>query len=119
MRGVRIIETQRARGLCRDSTKAERILGQHLKGRGLGGFKFVRQQPIGPYITDFVCRETKLVIEIDGATHSSDQEIAADSRRTHFLEGLGFRIIRFTNEAVFESTDGVLEVILAALQKAH
>jgi very-short-patch-repair endonuclease len=99
-----------------DATRAERILWQKLKGRSLAGFKFVRQEPIGPYMADFVCRETKLIIEIDGATHSSDDEIAADGRRTRFLEDLAFRVVRFTNDAVFGSSDGVLQVILAELQ---
>ncbi|MGB8276536.1 MAG: DUF559 domain-containing protein [Methylovirgula sp.] len=118
MRGIRFIETRRARSLRREATSAEGILWQRLKGRNLAGFKFVRQLPIGPYIADFACRETKLVIEIDGATHSADEEIAADKRRTQFLNELGFRVVRFTNEAVFESADGVLQVILAELQKA-
>ena len=117
MRGIRLIETRRARSLRRDATSAERILWQHLKGRNLSGFKFVRQEPIGPYIADFACRNAKLVIEIDGATHSSDEEIAVDKWRTEFLEKNGFRVIRFTNEAVFESIDGVCETILAEVRK--
>jgi very-short-patch-repair endonuclease len=78
MRGIRLLETRRARSLRRDAIGAERILWQHLKGRSPSGFKFVRQMPIGPYIADFVCREAKLVVEIDGATHSSAEEIAND-----------------------------------------
>ncbi len=116
MRGIRLIETRRARGFRRDATGAERILWQKLKGRSLSGFKFVRQEPIGPYIADFVCRDAKLIVEIDGATHSSDEEIAADNRRTEFLDKHGFRVIRFINEAVFESVDGVLQIILTKLQ---
>jgi very-short-patch-repair endonuclease len=116
MRGIRLLETRRARNLRREATRAERFLWPKLKGRNLAGFKFVRQEPIGPYVADFVCREAKLIIEIDGATHSSDDEIAADHRRTHFLEGLGYRVVRFTNDAVFQSADGVLESILAALR---
>ncbi|MGB8276677.1 MAG: DUF559 domain-containing protein [Methylovirgula sp.] len=116
MRGIRLIETRRARSLRRMSTSAERILWQQLKGRSLAGFKFVRQVSIGPYFADFLCREIKLVIEIDGATHSTDEEIAADLRRTRFLEEQGFRVMRFTNEAVFESAEGVLAAILAKLQ---
>ena len=112
MRGLRF-----ARELRDGSTSAERILWQRLRNRSLAGFKFVRQAPIGPYIADFLCRETKLVVEIDGATHSTDEEIASDNRRTRFLEEQGFCIIRFTNEAVFESSDGVLEAILARLEK--
>ncbi len=116
MRGMHLIETRRARSLRRGSTSAERVVWQHLKGRSLNGFKFVRQAPIGPYIVDFLCRETKLIIEIDGATHSTEEEIAADGRRTAFLERRGFRVIRFTNQAVFESADGVLQLILQTLK---
>ncbi len=93
------------------------MLWQRLKNRGLSGFKFVRQAPIGPYIADFLCREMKLVVEIDGATHSTDEEIAADRRRTSFFEEQGFRVMRFTNEAVYQSAAGVLEIILARLRK--
>lgn len=117
MRGIRLIETCRARGLRRDSTNAERILWRKLKGRSLSGFKFVRQEPIGPYIADFVCRDAKLVVEIDGATHSSDDEVAADIRRTELLEKHGFHVVRFTNEAVFENVDGVLQLILIELRQ--
>jgi very-short-patch-repair endonuclease len=93
------------------------MLWQRLKNRGLSGFKFVRQAPIGPYIADFLCREMELVVEIDGATHATDEEMASDQRRTSFLEEHGFRVMRFTNEAVYESAEGVLEIILAGLQK--
>lgn len=116
MRGLRFTETYRARSLRRNATTPERLLWQQLKNRGLSGFKFVRQWPIGPYITDFACREVKLVVEIDGATHSTDEEIASDRRRTRFLEEQGWRVVRFTNEAVYESVEGVLELILIELR---
>ena len=115
MRGLELLETRRARALRRDAPDAERIVWRHLKNRQLGGFKFVRQEPIGPFIADFVCREKKLVIEIDGATHSSEEEIARDARRTTFLEGLGYRVLRFSNEQVFENI-AALEEILRVLQ---
>ena len=72
MRGLRILETRRARELRRLSPAAERILWARLKNRGLGGVKFVRSEPIGPYFADFACRSAKLIVEIDGATHSTD-----------------------------------------------
>ena len=55
------------------------------------------------YIADFGCQEVKLVVEIDGATHSNEQKVASDKRRMQFLEEPGFNVIRFTNETVFES----------------
>ena len=67
MRGSRIPETRRARVLRQSLTYAETVLWRALRGRSLGGFKFVRQEPIGPYFADFVCRDEMLVVEIDGA----------------------------------------------------
>ena len=87
MRGSRIPETRRARVLRRSQTQAEASLWRALRGRGLDGLKFVRQEPIGPYFADFVCRDKRLVVEIDGATHSTDEELRRDSRRTEFLAG--------------------------------
>jgi very-short-patch-repair endonuclease len=118
MRGLRILETRRARALRRDAPGAERIIWRHLKNRQLGGHKFLRQEPIGPFIADFVCREKKLVVEIDGATHSSQQEMARDARRTAFLEQFGYRVVRFSNAQVFENVEGALEGILRALDRA-
>ena len=62
-------------GLARSQTHAEASLWRALRGRGLDGLKFVRQEPIGPYFADFVCRDKRLVVEIDGATHSTDEEL--------------------------------------------
>ena len=74
MRGLRLHEARRARGLRQDQTEAERKLWRRLRNRTLGGFKFVRQEPIVPYFADFVCRDEKLIVEVDGATHSTDDE---------------------------------------------
>jgi very-short-patch-repair endonuclease len=76
-----------ARDLRRDSTLAEKRLWEQLRNRKLDGFKFVRQAPVGPYIADFLCREGSLVVEVDGATHSTAAEMASDKRRTEALGG--------------------------------
>ena len=68
----------------------------------LDGFKFSRQVPIGAYIADFVCREQRLIVEVDGATHSTDEELAHDRRRSEFLKSEGYAVIRFQND---ESTE--------------
>jgi very-short-patch-repair endonuclease len=115
VRGLRISEVRRARGLRREQTEAERRLWRKLRDRRLGGFKFVRQEPIGPFVADFVCRERALILEVDGATHSTDKEVASDAWRTAFLEREGYRVLRATNAEVYENLDGVLETILAAL----
>jgi very-short-patch-repair endonuclease len=103
--------------LRREQTEAERRLWQVLRGRSLNGLKFVRQAPIGPFFADFLCREEKLVIAVDGATHSSDRELAYDRRREQYLREEGYRIMRASNEDVLRNLDGVCETILAILQR--
>ncbi len=116
MRGLRIYETDRSRELRRAETPAEKQLWSKLRGRRLGGFKFIRQAPIGPFFADFLCRERGLVVEIDGATHSTEEELQKDARRRAFIEVLGYRILWFQNAEVFENIDGVCETIFLALQ---
>ena len=117
MRGLRLLETRRARELRRLSPAAERILWSRLKNRGLQGVKFVRSEPIGPYFADFTCRSAKLVVEIDGATHSTDEEIAHDKRRTAFLEAQGYRVVRFSNQQVYENVGAIVDEIARALSE--
>ena len=62
------------------------------------GHKFRRQQPLGPFIVDFVCLERKLVIEVDGGQHADQQQ--DDARRTGWLEDQGFVVLRFWNHEV-------------------
>ena len=117
MRGRHIFETRRARDLRAAQTSAEALLWKRLRNRRLANFKFVRQAPVGPYFADFLCREAMLVVEIDGATHSSDAVRAHDERRDTFLRNAGYRILRFWNDDAFHNIDGVLETIVAALEK--
>jgi len=84
-----------------------------LRDRRLGGFKFVRQEAIGPFVVDFICREKNLVIEVDGGQHA---ENAADVQREIYLAGEGYRVMRFWNNDVLSNREGVLETILSALQ---
>jgi very-short-patch-repair endonuclease len=116
MRGLRIQETRRARDLRASQTSAEDKLWQKLRGRQLNGFKFVRQLPIGIYFADFCCREARLIVEVDGATHSTDDELRRDLQRTRTLEAAGYRVLRVTNGEVFENLYGLLETILAHVE---
>jgi very-short-patch-repair endonuclease len=84
-----------------------------LRDRRLGGFKFVRQETIGPYIADFVCRDRKLIVELDGGQHSENN---GDRIRDAFLAAEGYKVLRFWNNDVMTNRDGVLAVILAALE---
>ncbi|MFO0993804.1 MAG: endonuclease domain-containing protein [Hyphomicrobiales bacterium] len=105
------------RDMRRDSTIAEKRLWEHLRNRKLDRFKFVRQAPVGPYIADFLCRERNLIVEVDGATHSTTAELVGDRRRTEALKALGYRVIRVQNEEVMRGMDQALVVILGALQE--
>jgi very-short-patch-repair endonuclease len=105
---------ERARGLRALSTEAEKRLWAHLRGRRLDGWKFRRQCWLGPFIADFVCIEARLVIEADGGQHAD--AVAYDAKRSLWLAGEGFRVLRFWNADVLTNTDGVLSAILAALR---
>ncbi len=100
MRGPRKLQTERARDLRADMPSAEARLWSCLRNRRLNGFKFVRQEPLGRYFADFCCREEKLIVEVDGATHSTDAEQARDSVREAFLISRGYRVLRFKNAEV-------------------
>ena len=73
--------------------------------------KFRRQHIIGQFIADFVSLRDKLIIEIDGAYHNYPDQTISDAQRTEILNGLGFRVIRFTNSEVLCDTDNVLDKI--------
>jgi very-short-patch-repair endonuclease len=98
-----------AKTLRKRLTDAKALLWRHLRAKRLQGFKFRRQQPIGPYIADFVCFEKRFVIEIDGGGHTFDRW--RDRKRDLWLQGEGFMILRFWNNDVLQNIEGVLEVI--------
>ena len=105
------VTVQNARRLRKPLTPLEAMLWRRLRGGQIGGFKFRRQHVIGPYIVDFCCAEVGLVIEVDGDSHTEQEEY--DEERTNYLKYLGHSVIRFTNRDVLHNMDGVLEVILA------
>ncbi|QNA84244.1 DUF559 domain-containing protein [Sphingomonas sp. So64.6b] len=105
--------TMRARELRANATDAERRLWAHLSARKIAGARFNRQVPIGPFICDFVSRGAKLVIEVDGGQHDWNAE--TDRTRTRYIESHGFRVIRFWNNDVMESIEGVVAKIEQAL----
>ena len=108
-------QIKRARELRHASTEAEKLLWQKLRARQLGGAKFRRQTPIGPYIVDFASFEHRLVVEIDGGQHNTPQGRQHDLRRTAWLESQGFRVLRFWNNQVLTNLEGVLERTLQEL----
>jgi very-short-patch-repair endonuclease len=113
MRGSQPWRTNRSRVLRAQPISAEAKLWARLRNRRLGGLKFVRQAPIGPYFVDFVCRERKVVVEVDGGTHATEAEIASDEVRTHEIARLGYRVFRVHNRDIYENLDAVLDALLA------
>ena len=105
--------TARAKRLRRNSTDAERKLWRHLRSRQLGGHRLRRQQPIGPYIVDFVCLELKLIVEVDGSQHA--ELVGRDEKRSAWLESRGFQVLRFWNNQVLAEIEGVTQAIMMAL----
>ncbi len=104
---------QLARALRRQMTDAEKLLWRHLRNRDLGGWKFRRQYPIGPFIVDFICLEKNVVIEVDGGQHAENEE--QDLQRSAYLNKMGFQVLRFWNNEVLQETEAVLEAIFAIL----
>jgi very-short-patch-repair endonuclease len=104
-----------ARALRKSSTDAERILWSELRNHRLNGAGFRRQVPIQNYIADFMCHAAKLVIELDGGQHFSDQAEQADAARSAAIEAQGFKVLRFSNHDVMTNRAGVLETITAAV----
>ena len=107
--------TSLARKLRKEQTNAERTLWAKLKNRQLEGVKFRRQQPIGPYIVDFVTFEKNLVLEIDGGQHNEEEMIKMDEDRTIYLKRSGYQVLRFWDNEVFMNIEGVLQKISASL----
>ena len=101
-----------AKALRRRMTDTERRLWTPLRARRLARWKFKRQQPIGPYIVDFVCFRARLVIELDGGQHQGSE---ADRVREAWLKGQGFRVLRFWNNEVLTGMPAVLEKIAETL----
>ena len=103
-------QKEQRRALRNNMTPAESLLWRALKGKGAGGFKFRRQQGIGPYVLDFYCPELRLGVELDGDSH--DYKFEYDEKRTLFLNEQGIKVIRFRNEQIWANFNGVVEEIV-------
>jgi very-short-patch-repair endonuclease len=104
--------TLRARELRQTANPSEQKLWTHLKGRQLGGYKFTRQYPIGPYFADFACRQQSLIIELDGSQHIDNEH---DAERDAYLLAEGYAILHLPSATVLRDCESVCETILAAL----
>jgi len=105
-----------ARYLRKTMTDAEQALWWRLRKKQIAGCRFRRQHPVGPFIADFACIESRLLIEVDGSQHHACER---DSRRDEYLRNAGFHILRFWNNEVLENMEGVCDVILRHLADTH
>ncbi|MDP2878940.1 MAG: endonuclease domain-containing protein [Sulfuricella sp.] len=105
--------TNFARQLRTNSTDTESLLWRHLRASRFDDYKFKRQQPLGGYIVDFVCFESRLIIELDGGQHADQED--ADKIRDQWLNSQGFQILRFWNNEVLTNLEGVMQCIHVAL----
>jgi len=97
--------------LRRNMTDTERHIWARLRMKQLNGYQFYRQKPVGDYIVDFYCPRAKLVIEVDGGQHFSDEMTEYDRIRDEYMSSLGLRVLRFTNTDVLTNIESVLESI--------
>src|SRR5205807_1743283 len=101
---------QTARRLRHNATDAERKLWRALRSFETNGTHFRRQVPIGSYVADFACMAARLIIEIDGSQHGEEKNLQRDEARTRWLESEGYRVIRFWNNDIVQTPQGVLDV---------
>ena len=97
----------RAQEMRNKPTDAERALWRQLRLRQMAGYEFRGQQPIGPFIVDFICLEKRRILEVDGGQHA--ERVEADEEQTAWLEGQGFRVLRFWNNEVLTQMEAVAE----------
>ena len=105
----------RARSFRKNMTDAETKLWSRLRGSQLG-YYFRRQVPVGDYIVDFMCRNEKLIDEINGSQHYTKKGKEGDKIRDDYLEELGYRVLRFNTVETLQNTDGILETIYESLK---
>jgi very-short-patch-repair endonuclease len=101
-------EKEKRRELRNDMTNAERLLWKRIRRRQIRNKRFLRQFSVGKYIIDFYCPEIRLAVEVDGDTHSSDEEIESDKNRQTEIENFGISFLRFKNEEIFRNIEKVI-----------
>lgn len=101
-----------AQEMRKNPTESEKTLWNILRKFRYKGYIFRRQHPVDIFIADFYCHKLKLIVEVDGDIHESDQSMEYDDGRSAELEKYGLRIIRFSNDQVLKETDKVASQIL-------
>jgi len=102
---------QYSRQLRKDMTEAEKLVWAKIRGKQLKDVQFYRQKPLGNFIVDFYCAKANLVIELDGGQHFTEEGEAKDIKRDDYLKQLGLKVLRFSDNEVFENIEGIIEKI--------
>ena len=108
--------TDLARELRKNLTPQEKKLWNLLRNHQFYGYEFRRQYPIAGYIVDFICRKSKIIIELDGGQHNQDNNIEYDLKRTQVLNNLGYKVIRFWNCDIDNNIEGVYSTLQEAFE---
>ena len=108
--GAKALLFNRARQLRDNETRAEKLLWARLRNKQLG-VKFRRQHPLHFFIVDFYCHELKLVIELDGGIHFTEENQEYDKMRTELIAEFEIRVIRFRNEEIYFEIENVIDLI--------
>ena len=110
-------ERDKRRSLRSNMPLAEKLLWGRLRGKQVEGCKFRRQYSIGAFVVDFYAPELKLAIELDGDSHAGADAQMYDAERQAFLESKGVRVVRFTNQQVYEALAGVVDAIALVVRE--
>ena len=113
------MSNDRARGLRKSMTRQEVKLWLRLRELRVLGHHFRRQSPLAPYIVDFECRRSRVIVEVDGHQHGLDHHRQRDATRDKALTERGYKILRFSNGQIDQEIEGVLETVLSALTSPH
>ena len=104
-------EREKRRYLRANITRAEALLWEEIRGKKISGQRFLRQFSINAYVLDFYCPKLRLAIEVDGVTHTIEEELEYDKTRQTEIENLGIKFLRFKNEEIFDNLNNVLAAI--------
>ncbi|MEQ1754715.1 MAG: DUF559 domain-containing protein [Micropepsaceae bacterium] len=115
----RIPTTEFARCLRGNMTEAERRFWSIVRGKRIKGFKFRRQQPVGPFVVDFICVDARLIVELHGAHHHDEEQVWYDYKRTAFLNALGYEVMRFNNVEVLKYPLQVAERVIGRVGRSR
>ena len=107
---------ENARSNRKNMTVAESFFWSVVKKNALGE-RCLRQHIVGDYIVDFLFRRSKVIVEIDGVYHFTNEQQENDALRTDWLEHQGYKIVRFTNEQVLFDTNKIIEIIKVSLSR--